>query len=442
MIIWIVPIIDLISAGVGGHTISYLFVSGKELWLRFVTFFGGHISSGVTLGIQVEAVFGIIFCYTYVYTVTKNIARSFGAAFSFYAFLFFLGSMPSIIALFLPEQGSVSNTIIQSIMSSNVIQNNIHPSFSATNTGLLDLAFNKIMIGINTIAAILATLLLLFLTARKKFIAIIKNNRIKIIFYFFLLFTFGVSLANTWSKNWIDIQSYILAIIALVCAAMFSICQNDIHDEKIDAVSNPNRPLVSKVLEKTDMEIASKIFLLFALLSAYASSHYVFFFTVLMIFIYFIYSNPPLRLKKFVILKTSLISLACVASVLNGFFLINTDKSIVAFPWGLVVAIFIFHAATANIRDIKDIEGDRIDGIRTLPVMLGLEKSKKILAGTICFFYILIPWYLTTPFLLIPSIIAVIFSWYFITQKDYKEWKGFAVHMIYLIFIIGTIILK
>lgn len=440
-VIWLVPIIDLATGGVGGHTISYLFVSGKELLLQFVTYFsGGHVHNTATLGIKIEGILGMIFCYTYVYAVTKNIARSVGAAFSFYAFLFLLGSTPSIIALFIPHLNGTASAIVQTLASSNIVQNNIHPAFSATNVALIDLGFNKMMLGISTIAAIIATMLLFFVGARNKFIAMIKNSRPERIFYFFLLFTFGIALAHTkWFTSWIDIQTYALAIIALICAAMVSICQNDINDETIDLVSNPNRPLVAKNLSRGDMEVASKIFLIFALLSAYASSHYVLFFTCLMMFIYFIYSNPPLRLKRFVIVNSGLVSLACVSAVLEGFFLVSGNKSIVAFPFGLAVAIVIFHTAVTNIRDIKDYAGDKAAGIKTLPVLLGLKKSKQIIAGAICLFYLLIPWYFHIPFLIIPSIIATILSWYFITEENYKEWRGFATYMIYLILIIATI---
>ena len=444
LVILIPPILDLISGGVGGHGMSYLFVSGKELLLQFITYFSsGNISSGVTLGMKIEGILGFIFCYAYVYSATKNILRSIGAAILFYSFVFFLGSVPSIIALFANTQSEAAIFSIQSIVSSHILQNNLDPNFTATNQGLIELAFNKIMIGANTIIAMLATLALFFLHARKKLVAIIKNGRPERIFYFFLLFTFGVTLAHAnWFTNWVDVQSYVLAILAFVCAGIFSICQNDIHDEAIDAISNKNRPLISKDLSRNDMEIASKIFLLFALLSAYASSLYILFFACFVIFVYFIYSNPPLRLKRFVVLNSILINLVCISVILAGFFLVSPNKAITAFPFGLLVAIFIFHIVVSNIKDIKDFEGDHALGIKTIPTLFGLKKSKKLMAGILCFFFLLAPWYFHKSFLFIPSIVAIILSWYFINEENYKEWKAFLVYMIYLIFIIVTISLK
>ena len=442
-IIIIAPIIDLAVGGIGGYQISYFFIPLKELLFRFATFFSGHITSGITLGIQIETVLGIIFCYIYVRATTKNVYRAVGAALAFYCLIFFIFSTPSLIALFITERVTPFNAILQSAVSSHVIQNNIHPSFSATNIALFDLAFNKIMIGVNTVIAAVATAFLFFLGTRKKFIAIIKNSRPERIFHFFLLFLFGSALAGLgWLLNWIDIQSYLLAFISFICAWMFCVCQNDIYDEVIDGVSNKDRPFISKDLSKNDLQIASKIFLLFTFLFAYSSSHYVIFFVCLFLFVYFIYSNPPLRLKRFVILNSFLVSLACLSVIMAGFFLVNLDKTIIAFPPGLVLSLIIFFTAVTNIRDIKDYEGDRADGIKTLPVLLGLNKSKKLIAGTICFFFLLIPWYFNAQFLFIPSIIAAVFSWYFITEKNYKEWKAFMVYMAYLVLIIGVFILR
>ncbi|MFZ1020084.1 MAG: UbiA family prenyltransferase [Minisyncoccia bacterium] len=442
-IICLAPIIDLVSGGIGGHIITYLIIPGKELVFRFFTFFGGHTAYGITLGVQIETVLGIIFCYLFVYLNTKKISRAIAAAVVFYCFIFFLVSMPSFVALLSASQNNPTDTILQLISSSHIIQNNLYPSFTAPNLGLFDLGFNKIMLGINTIIAMLAVALLFFLAERKKFVALIKNSRPERIFHFFLLFLLGTVFATSaWSINWVDLQCYFLAFLSFVFAWLFSVCQNDIYDETIDSVSNKNRPIVAKELSKNDLSFASKIFLLFAFLCAYSSSHYVLFFVCFFLLVYFIYSNPPLRLKRFVILNSFLVSLACLSVILAGFFLVNQDPSVLAFSPSLVLAIIIFFTAVANIRDIKDVEGDRADGIKTLPTILGIKKAKKIIAGIICFFFLLIPWYFNFSYLYIPAIVASIFSWHFINQENYKEWKAFVVYMIYLLLIIGAIFAK
>ncbi len=443
-IILIPPIIDLAYAGIGGHLMTYLFVPASELLTRFLTFWGGHIDIGITLGIQIETLLGMVFCFTYVYLSRKNIWRGIGAALTFYIVIFLFASIPSIFALVGPEGNSTSHTILQQIFSSRIIVDNLHPSFGASELALFDLGFNKVMLGIFTIITILLSQAFFFLVSKEKFLAVIKNSRPERIFHFFLLFLFGTALAHkaVWFNNWIDIMNYILAFAAFKAAWIFSVCQNDIHDQNIDSISNPDRPLISNGLSKEDLTLVSKLTLFFGLLCAYAVSIYVLFFVVLFTLVYFIYSNPPFRLKRFVIVNSFLVSLACLAIIMAGFFVVSTDKSILAFPSTLVLAIIIFFTAVTNIRDLKDIEGDRADGIKTLPVLLGLERSKKIIAGTICFFFLLTPWYFEMPSLYIPSVIASILMWYFTNKKDYVEIKGFAVYMLYLILIIWTLIAK
>ena len=443
LILWTVPLIDLGTAGVGGHILSYPFLHLNELGLRFITFFGGHINLGATLGVQIEIFTVILACGLYVYTSTKNILRSIGASLAFYCLIFLLGSVPSLIAFFVAPQSDPTTVVIQSMISSHILENNIHPEFSATYTGLANLAFNKTMLGVYTLISVVSVAMLFFIAERKKFLALMKNCRPERVLHLFLLFIFGSALAYTgWFTSWIDIQSYLLALIAFFCATMFSICQNDLHDESIDSISNPNRPLISKEVSRGEMGTASKIFLALSILSAYASSHYILFFVSVFLFIYFIYSNPPLRLKRFTIISSFLVSLACLSVVLAGFFLLSAEKNIIAFPFSLAVAIVFFYTIISNVRDIKDERGDRENGIKTLPVLLGIEKAKKVIAGSGSVLLLAIPWYFHNKLLIVPSIVASILSSYFILRKDYKEWKVFVVYLTYFVFIICAVVLK
>ncbi len=437
-IIWIVPIIDIVSGGVGGHTISYIFVSGQELLIRFTTFFGGNLTSGATFGVQTEVIIVIMICFTYIYLVTKNILRATLAAFTYYCIIFFLFTLPSLIALSLPASTEPFSAIMHSVASSQIIQNNIHPEWSATSLGLTHLGFNKTMIGVHTIIIILSAIFLLFLEMRGKLIAIIKNSRILRLVCYILMFVFGSMLAKVTFGSWVDILTYLLALIALTCAWLFSVCQNDIHDEAIDKVSNSGRPLVTKELSREDLDTASKIFLLFGFLAAYASGHYVMVFMSLFILLYYIYSNPPLRIKKFPILSSFLISLACLSLILAGFFLVSVEKAIVAFPLELILPTIILFTVVSNIRDIKDVEGDSVAGMYTLPVLLGVKRTKMLLGGAMLVPLLISPWYFGSSLLTAPAILVSFLSWRFINAENYKEWKIFVLYILYFILIIGV----
>ena len=440
-IIWLPPIIDLIAAGPGGHVMTYLFVPANQLILRFFTFFGGHISQGITLGIQIEIIVGLIFTFLYIKTVTKNVTHAVSAAITLYVIIFILLSIPSVISLFLSRDLSTTQTFFTSIVSSKIISANIHPAFYATDTGLLDIAFNKTMTGVFTLCTLIFGSLAFFLGLKDKLLAVLKNSRLDRIVHFMLLILLGVGFAHIFSpapyfNNWINIQMFLLTCIAFVCAWVFSVLQNDLEDIEIDKISNTNRPLVVNTLSHHDIQVASKIFLLLAFLAAYAASHYTLFFVTFFIFIYYIYSMPPLRLKRFVGLNSFLVSLACLSTILAGFFLVSANKSLLAIPFGLILGIVIFFTAVTNIKDIKDTEGDRQAGIVTVPTLLGKRKAQYVIGTVISLFFLIIPWYFSIPVLLVPSIIAAGLSWYVITKKNYKELQGFAVYMLYLIVII------
>lgn len=442
-LIWIVPIVDLISGGVGGHTVTYLFVTGKELLIRYLTFFHGHTTSGATLGIQIEIGIAVIMSIIYTFSITKNLKKSILIGFVFYSLVFLFLSIPSIMSLFINSHNNVATSISNSINSSHIIENNINPNWSTNRQIFIELAFNKIMTGVFTIIIIISTFFLFLKGERKKLLAVLKNGRSLRIICYVLMFIFGSSLSSTkWLISWIDIQTYILAIISIVNVWMFCVLQNDIHDQIIDQKSNPDRPLITGELSVKDMEIASKIFLIFTFLSAYASSNYMLFFTTMFLCAYYIYSNPPLRIKRFTIFSSFLISLACLALILSGYFFKNIDKSISSFPLELILIIIALFTVISNIRDIKDIDGDRIGKINTIPVLIGLNKSKKVIAFTTCIPLFFSPIYFNSKLLIIPAMITTLLSWKFITAKDYKEWKVFSLYIIYFTLIIILLFLK
>lgn len=439
LIIWIPPVFDLASSGIGGHTIGYIFVSGPELLARFTMFFGANTTTGATLGVQLEIILALIICFTYIFLITKNIWRSLGATISFYCAIFFLFNLPSFIALALPAGATPFDTIARALADSNIIQNNIHPEWSTTRLALVHLGFNKAMAGVHIIIVMLSVVLLAYLDMRTKFIAVAKNSRVLRLACYCLMFVFGSLLAGENLGGWVDIQGYILALISIVCACIFSICQNDLHDEEIDRISNASRPLVSGKLSREDMSLVSKIFLLFSLMTAYVAGHYVLVFISIFILLYYIYSNPPLRLKRIPILSSLLIGLACMSLIMAGFFLMSEDKNIVAFPVELILPTILLFTLASSIRDIKDVEGDSASGIYTLPVLLGVEKTKKLLGGLMFIPILISPVFFDSATLWLPAIVTSILSWYFINAKNYAEWKIFVLYIIYFTIIIVSV---
>jgi len=120
------------------------------------------------------------------------------------------------------------------------------------------------------------------------------------------------------------------------------------------------------------------IFLGLALFYAGVVNFPTFFIISLFIGNYFLYSAPPLRIKRIPFFSKLLISLNSLILIILGFFIIT--GSIINFPWEITIVFLIGATAVANFIDIKDYEGDKKVGVKTLPVILGIRKAKFLIS--------------------------------------------------------------
>ncbi|WP_019501872.1 chlorophyll synthase ChlG [Pseudanabaena sp. PCC 6802] len=174
---------------------------------------------------------------------------------------------------------------------------------------------------------------------------------------------------------------------------------NDFYDREIDAINEPYRPIPSGAIPLQQAISQIWILLLAGLAVAFGldlwAGHDFPIMTALAIggsFVSFIYSAPPLKLKQ------------------NGW-LGNyaLGASYIALPWWAghalfgelnwtVVALTLFYSLAglgiAVVNDFKSVEGDRALGLKSLPVMFGVETAALISATMIDVFQIGIAVYL------------------------------------------------
>jgi 4-hydroxybenzoate polyprenyltransferase len=74
---------------------------------------------------------------------------------------------------------------------------------------------------------------------------------------------------------------------------------------------------------------------------------------------------------------------------LGGFFLFSGTEQLKDFPPKYSLGILLIFLLAENIKNLKDIEGDRREGIKTLPVLLG-EKAGPLGAGILVFIAVLL----------------------------------------------------
>ena len=155
---------------------------------------------------------------------------------------------------------------------------------------------------------------------------------------------------------------------------------NDYYDREIDAINEPYRPIPSGVIPLPQVIVQIWVLLLGGIAIAFAldqwAGHTFPTITVLAVvgsFLSYIYSAPPLKLKQ------------------NGW-LGNyaLGASYIALPWWAGQALFgeltptimvltLFYSLAglgiAVVNDFKSVEGDRQLGLRSLPVMFGVQTA-------------------------------------------------------------------
>ena len=124
--------------------------------------------------------------------------------------------------------------------------------------------------------------------------------------------------------------------------------------------------------------------------------------------------------------------------VLSGFFLISPVKDISVFPIKYAVGIVLIFTLASLIRDMKDIEGDKKEGIQTVPVLFGDVWGPKMVAilSTLSFF--LVPIFVGYYILILPSFFFGYKNYKYIMAKPYIEKPIFKN---YFLFVIVCIIL-
>ncbi len=412
IVIILAPLLDLLLSKGKGWQMTYLLPGiHDDLGYRFITFWGHFSGSGVTPGIRIELAIALVGIFIYCYIKTSKIIKSLVCTFLTYIVLFCFGIVPFIIkwVLFLNK-----------------------PSYSYS-----DLILSNFYLLIIT----LISLVLIYISDKsyiKLIIADIKPMIWRILHYILMLFL-GFALAKRYYPGFSFFNGaslfYILSIpISIFFALLFSLAINNIEDYEIDKITNQDRPLAGSRISLDLYKKLSWIFLFIALIYAAMVSFQVFFTTLLFIGIYFLYSAPPFRLKRVPIFSKFLIAFDSLLLVFLGFILIAGNIS--QFPKIVIVIFLVGYTLTLSFIDIKDYEGDKKEGIKTLPVMLGLSKSKFIIALIFFLSYFVVGLITKSWYMIVLFIIFGALEFYLINREDYKETPIFLVYLTSLLIII------
>ena len=444
-IIWLGPMLDIILSFGNGYKMTYLFKSHSLLLLDFFKFFSPEFMTGATYGIRIEIIIILAGLGFYVWKKSKNIVQSFLVILITYVFIFILAAIPGIIYT-LSDLNNAPGTQTEMVgylekimLQSNISHNTLHDGLlSVSRNRFIELGFNKLM---SQILFIISTILLAAWSYKaypQKFKSVLENLRPERTAFYILLLIFGMSYAYLGEEqlnSWIDILGIVCLIISWTSVWMYAVHMNDIADIEIDKISNPTRPLVQNELSFNEMHQIGFIWLAITIIGSWSVGFYQFVMVLIYISASHIYSVPPLRLRRVPVLASFIISVACLATILAGFFFVSSNKSMQSFPVTAAIGFIIIFTLAANIRDLKDVDGDKKEGIKTLPVMFGEKNGPRVVGILFALSFILVPLFLSFYLLYIISIPTAIIGYKIVTRKPYKEKNIFILILSFIILV-------
>ena len=182
----------------------------------------------------------------------------------------------------------------------------------------------------------------------------------------------GVPIASRWPF----LIAGILLTGPLVCGTSQAV--NDWFDRHVDAINQPERPIPSgRIAGNWGLRIAI-IGTLLSLMLAWVTGPWVFAATLLGLLCAWGYSAPPFRFKVSGIWGPAVVALTYEgltwftgASVMAG-----------ALPGTMILIILALYSVGAHgimtLNDFKAVEGDRAMGLRSLPVVLGVDGAARL----------------------------------------------------------------
>jgi len=395
--IFLAPTLDLIISGGQGYDMSYLLPGvHSNLPLRYLTLFGSFEDIGVTPGLRIEVALIVIASFVYFKAKKISTLKSLLFAWFMYTLIFTYSIVPFII-----------KTILD-----------VFHIFEQPD----DMLYVKFYLIVTFIF-----LLILSKWNKRYFVSLFKDIRPFRQFHFLMMFAFGIVLGPSLAWRQDVPFDLVLVIIAIFWACLFVLITNNLEDYEIDRVANSSRPLVSGAIPRNDYKSMAVVAGLLALLYALAVSYYTFLTILLFMGLYSLYSMPPLRFKRVPFFSKLVIAINSLALVIMGY--VYAGGEVFEFPSLIILWFLVFFTAAINFIDIKDYEGDKQAGIKTLPVLWGLEKSQRIIGLFFALAYAAAPFALGQTFLLPAAIGAGVVQYWLVSRKDYKEKWVFSLYL-------------
>lgn len=406
------PILTLAVPAWRSFSTGYAFPDTHyNLLYGFLTFFGPLCPSGASPAMRVEIGIALILSFIYFHVKKHHLFNSLLFTFLTYTVIYSYGCVPFLFDSFMRVLGLKADLLLPPM----------------TNFYLLCL----FPLGV----------WLFYLYDRKSFREIMKDARWTTLLRFLhyeMMFIFGIILSEILYEQPMRLTSenlfpLIFSFLAIFLACLYSLMTNNCADRDTDAVTNPQKPSVQRTIDSTTFQALSWIVLGLATLYSWAAGPIYLFLILLFIGNYFLYSMPPLRFKRAPFISKILISLNCLIMILLGFYCHGGHFDV---PLNVVGFFLLWVTAALNFIDLKDYEGDKKAGIKTLPVIFGLEKSKIIIGIFFLMAYGQTVWISKRVEFFLLMVGVGIIQYVLINRKNYNEKPVFIIYLLSMLALI------
>lgn len=245
---------------------------------------------------------------------------------------------------------------------------------------------------------------------------------------YLLLVVFGVLASFIFINKNVPPMEILLPIFSLCLATLGFNSINQVFDATYDRIDKPLRPIPSARIEpKKAFQISCMLYLSSIAVSIFVN---VFFILVNLLFIAFslIYTHPRTYLKRF--FWASSVMGAILYAVIPFLTAISVSQTDITSPWFLVLAVVLI-ATIANTKDIEDIDGETRSNIESVPILIGIDATAKLVLAIL--FFTIISFLAAALIGIIgfkyvyPSVLSAlfffIFSYYFLRSVAHLRYK-------------------
>lgn len=375
VIILLPPVIDAFVYGIGSRKILYLPFTNNQLEQFIDAVFRRKYCDYISVG-QLVVVHSIaLFASIFTWFATKGVMRSVLSWIFVLIIIYFYAVLPSLLL----EISSDINNTIRSYIGIEQISGTV--SF-----GIFDTP-QKFEVAFTLIVLPALALLALYIQTPSMFKIIIRSMRSFRLFHYVGMFVLGIIISAK-EMGGIDMllgSPYnLIAIIVMMQGVGSAFCcavwVNNLYDCAIDKHHKNHQNAIAKGEVSTKLAIGISLsYGIFAMLCATTVGEHMLILVMVMLAMQFIYSAPPLRIRRYFPASLLTIGVINVLVVQAGYILL-LGNNLILMPIRFILGIGLGLSLIASFKDVKDRYGDGINSIKTLMTLFS-EKTGRILTA-------------------------------------------------------------